>query len=140
MGREIQIKDGHSDVVATWLAFLRKHQYYGVGMKANVWDYGGLDAPTEMDEEAAKVAQMLGEVPLVKLTNGKQHGENLQKLLIDEPFKASWGAYTPSSGATTVPHGAHRVPTKSVHTPGLIKKATPKEATPNTEEKEQPQT
>ena len=37
--RLIQIKDGHPDAVRVWLAFLRKHQYYGVGMKANVWAY-----------------------------------------------------------------------------------------------------
>lgn len=37
--RLIQIKDGHPDVVQTWLAFLRKHAFHGVGMKANVWDH-----------------------------------------------------------------------------------------------------
>ncbi len=40
--RLIQIKDGHPDVVEIWLAFLKKHQYFGVGMKANIWDYEGL--------------------------------------------------------------------------------------------------
>lgn len=37
--RLIQIKDGHPETVELWLAFLRKHQYHGVGMKANVWEY-----------------------------------------------------------------------------------------------------
>lgn len=37
--RLIQIQDGHPDTVEIWLAFLRKHAYYGVGMKANVWEY-----------------------------------------------------------------------------------------------------
>ena len=37
--RLIQIKDGDPQVVQTWLAFLRKHAFYGVGMKANVWDF-----------------------------------------------------------------------------------------------------
>ncbi|KAG5933202.1 mitochondrial 37S ribosomal protein rsm10 [Claviceps sorghi] len=45
--RLIQIKDGHPDTVQLWLAYLRKHQFYGVGMKANVWEFGppgvGLD-------------------------------------------------------------------------------------------------
>lgn len=37
--RLIQIQDGHSETVEIWLAFLRKHAYYGVGMKANVWEH-----------------------------------------------------------------------------------------------------
>lgn len=38
--RLIQIRDGHPKAVHAWLAFLRKHAYYGVGMKANMWEYG----------------------------------------------------------------------------------------------------
>ena len=37
--RLIQIQDGHTEPVEIWLAFLRKHAYYGVGMKANVWQH-----------------------------------------------------------------------------------------------------
>ena len=40
--RLIQIKDGHPETVEIWLAFLKKHAYYGVGMKANIWTYEGL--------------------------------------------------------------------------------------------------
>lgn len=40
--RLIQIQDGHPDVVDVWLAFLKKYQFYGVGMKANVWNYESL--------------------------------------------------------------------------------------------------
>lgn len=40
--RLIQIKDGHPQVVQAWLAFLRKHAFYGVGMKANVWEHESL--------------------------------------------------------------------------------------------------
>lgn len=40
--RLIQIKDGHPDTVELWLAFLKKHAYHGVGMKANIWDYSAL--------------------------------------------------------------------------------------------------
>ena len=39
MKRLIQILDGHPETVEIWLAFLRKHAYYGVGMKANVWEH-----------------------------------------------------------------------------------------------------
>ncbi|KAI1513398.1 ribosomal protein s10p s20e [Pyrenophora tritici-repentis] len=44
MRRLIQIQDGHPDVVKAWLAFLVKHQYHGVGMKANVWEFEGLES------------------------------------------------------------------------------------------------
>jgi ribosomal protein S10 len=40
--RLLQIKDGNLQAVQTWLAFLRKHAFYGVGMKANVWEHESL--------------------------------------------------------------------------------------------------
>lgn len=40
--RLIQIKDGNPQVVQAWLAFVRKHAFYGVGMKANVWEHESL--------------------------------------------------------------------------------------------------
>lgn len=40
--RLIQIHDGHPETVEIWLAFLRKHAYYGIGMKANVWQHESL--------------------------------------------------------------------------------------------------
>ena len=40
--RLVQIQDGHPQAVDIWLAFLRKHQFHGVGMKANVWHFESL--------------------------------------------------------------------------------------------------
>ena len=40
--RLIQIKDGHPETVQVWLAFLQKHAYYGIGMKANMWEFSKL--------------------------------------------------------------------------------------------------
>lgn len=40
--RLIQIKDGNEETVGIWLAFISKHAYYGVGMKANVWSFDKL--------------------------------------------------------------------------------------------------
>lgn len=40
--RLITIMDGEKSAVEVWLAFLRKWQFYGVGMKANVWEFEGL--------------------------------------------------------------------------------------------------
>lgn len=42
MKRLITVYDGNPEVVETWLAFVRRWQYHGVGMKANVWGYEGL--------------------------------------------------------------------------------------------------
>lgn len=39
MKRLISVYDGEPSVVEVWLAFLRKWQFYGVGMKANVWQW-----------------------------------------------------------------------------------------------------
>lgn len=38
--RMIQVQDGNPETVQLWLAYLRKHQYYGIGMKANFWEFG----------------------------------------------------------------------------------------------------
>lgn len=42
MRRLIQIKDGEAETQEVWLAFLRKHAYYAIGMKANVWEFSKL--------------------------------------------------------------------------------------------------
>ncbi|KAF4911634.1 37S ribosomal protein S10 [Colletotrichum viniferum] len=47
--RLIQIRDGNPETVQLWLAFLQKHAYYGIGMKANIWDFGKLDEGKSMD-------------------------------------------------------------------------------------------
>lgn len=40
--RLITVYDGAPEVVETWLAFVRRWQYHGVGMKANVWGWESL--------------------------------------------------------------------------------------------------
>ena len=40
--RLVQIHDGNPETIEIWLAFLRKHAYYGIGMKANVWQHESL--------------------------------------------------------------------------------------------------
>ncbi|KAK3169493.1 hypothetical protein OEA41_008876 [Lepraria neglecta] len=47
--RLIQIQDGHPESVELWLAFLRKHAYYGIGMKANVWQHEKIGVGKTMD-------------------------------------------------------------------------------------------
>ncbi|KAK3391677.1 ribosomal protein S10 domain-containing protein [Sordaria brevicollis] len=57
--RLIQIKDGHPETVQLWLAFLQKHAYYGIGMKANVWEFSKLGVSKAMDESKADVEKLL---------------------------------------------------------------------------------
>ncbi|KAJ5470873.1 hypothetical protein N7530_008230 [Penicillium desertorum] len=57
--RLVQIKDGNPQAVQAWLAFLRKHAFYGVGMKANVWEHDSLDAGKAMDASVAEVEEAL---------------------------------------------------------------------------------
>ncbi|GAM40772.1 tryptophanyl-tRNA synthetase [Talaromyces pinophilus] len=57
--RLIQIKDGHPETVQLWLAFLRRHAFYGVGMKANVFDFDDLDVGGGLDATADDVDKAL---------------------------------------------------------------------------------
>ncbi|KAJ5753826.1 uncharacterized protein N7511_007979 [Penicillium nucicola] len=57
--RLIQIKDGNPQAVQVWLAFLRKHAFYGVGMKANVWETESLDVAKDMDSSLSEVEESL---------------------------------------------------------------------------------
>ena len=49
--RLIQIRDGHAETVEIWLAFLRKHAYYGIGMKANIWEHEKLGERSDFRHE-----------------------------------------------------------------------------------------
>ncbi|KAK1065178.1 mitochondrial 37S ribosomal protein rsm10 [Friedmanniomyces endolithicus] len=114
--RGIEVFDGHAETVAAWLGFLKKRQYYGVGMKANVWEYGGLEVAKDMDAEAERIAESLGEqLDLVYGRRGlMSKEEEVQEMLEVEPFKAQWGAYAAMGGSQSVPNADKRVVTKTV--------------------------
>lgn len=38
-----------------WLAFLKKHAFYGVGMKANVWEFEELGVQQRMDKQLVEI-------------------------------------------------------------------------------------
>ncbi|ERF73833.1 hypothetical protein EPUS_05538 [Endocarpon pusillum Z07020] len=59
--RLIQIQDGHTEVVKVWLAYLRRYAFWGVGMKANVWEFEGLDVAGNMDKAYLDIEQELDE-------------------------------------------------------------------------------
>jgi ribosomal protein S10 len=58
--RLIQIKDGNPQAVQAWLAFLRKHAFHGVGMKANVWENESLDAAKALDASLPEIQKTVG--------------------------------------------------------------------------------
>ncbi|KAL2132664.1 hypothetical protein VTI74DRAFT_3534 [Chaetomium olivicolor] len=57
--RLIQIRDGNPESVQLWLAFLQKHAYYGIGMKANVWEFSKLGVGKEMDKNVQQTEKLL---------------------------------------------------------------------------------
>ncbi|KJR88675.1 mitochondrial 37S ribosomal protein RSM10 [Sporothrix schenckii 1099-18] len=57
--RLIQIRDGNPETVQIWLAFLRKHAYPGIGMKANMWEFEKLGVGKAMDAAAGEAKGLL---------------------------------------------------------------------------------
>lgn len=111
MRRLIQIKDGHPETVSIWLAFLRKYQYFGVGMKANVYDHSGLNVTEDMDQAAKEVEEKLGEKMELfgRLATLSKKGKDLDQILHEQPFKAQWGADAPMGGNQSVPSADKRI-------------------------------
>ncbi|TQS39205.1 hypothetical protein Golomagni_00272 [Golovinomyces magnicellulatus] len=92
--RLIQIKDGDSEVVRLWLGFLRKHAYYGVGMKANVWEFAGVDVAKDMDaaleQNRCEIEPLLAQYAF---QNGSDCGEKLIEVANSENrWQASGGS------------------------------------------------
>ncbi|RDW59271.1 mitochondrial 37S ribosomal protein uS10m [Aspergillus mulundensis] len=57
--RLIQIKDGSPQAVQAWLAFVRKHAFYGVGMKANIWEHESIEIAKNMDQALPEIEKNL---------------------------------------------------------------------------------
>ncbi|KAK0710908.1 hypothetical protein B0H67DRAFT_539899 [Lasiosphaeris hirsuta] len=88
--RLIQIRDGHPETVQVWLAFLQKHAYYGIGMKANVWEFSKLDVGKNMNESMPEVSELLKDKwDHLGYVYKKQGVEDLHEFLHTERVKAS---------------------------------------------------
>ncbi|KAM0714319.1 hypothetical protein Q7P37_010106 [Cladosporium fusiforme] len=115
--RLVQIQDGHPETVALWLAYIQKNKYYGVGMKANVFEHGDLEVSKGMEAEADKISQAVKE-KLNLLGGGsalsKMPAKELQSMIHDEPFKGAYGAYAAMSEAESVPNASERFTTLPV--------------------------
>ena len=86
--RLIQIQDGHPDVVRRWLGFVKKHVWYGVGMKADVFEWEGEDVVKRMDEdeEAVQVGIEKVDWELFGRRKGLESEEEVGKLLAQQGF------------------------------------------------------
>ena len=98
--RLIQIQDGHPETVQIWLGFLQKYAYYGVGMKANVWEYSSLDVGKEMDAQADKLKDKIDDrFKLFGKRKDLADDKELELLMNDEVFKGASGGLAPLGGA-----------------------------------------
>lgn len=86
--RLIQIRDGHPETVQIWLAYLQKHAYYGIGMKANIWEFSKLSPGKQMDAEAATMKTIVDE-KLELLGRDQTLGtvEKVKELLASERYR-----------------------------------------------------
>ena len=127
MRRLIQIKDGHPETVEIWLAFLKKHAYYGIGMKANVWEYNKIgklslivgssqyivltsftDVGKEMDASMEEMKGVMeSEWEKFGRKEGSETAEKVMEILNRENFKTASGGNAPmmkpSKGRSPVP-------------------------------------
>jgi small subunit ribosomal protein S10 len=93
--RLIQIKDGNPETVQLWLAYLRKHQYYGIGMKANMWEFSELGVGKQMEALNEKVENL--ESAFSHLGQVKDIGTQakVEELLASRKFKETVGLVEP---------------------------------------------
>ncbi|KAK0384773.1 hypothetical protein NLU13_7251 [Sarocladium strictum] len=93
--RLIQIKDGRPETVQLWLAYLRKHQYYGIGMKANMWEFSELGVGKQMEALNDKVENL--ESAFSHLGQVKDIGtqQKVEELLASRKFKETVGLVEP---------------------------------------------
>lgn len=76
-------------------------------MKANVFEYSGLDVPEHLDVEAKRLEEKLGQI-------NADGSIGLSKTLHKDLFKAQWGAFGPMSANQQVPTANRRVEREKV--------------------------
>ncbi|KAI1805866.1 ribosomal protein S10 [Daldinia bambusicola] len=86
--RLIQIRDGHPETVQIWLAYLQKHAYYGIGMKANVWEFDSLGTGKKADAQEKSLQQIV-EQKMETFGRDKTPAtvEKVKELLASERFR-----------------------------------------------------
>ncbi|EHL01677.1 putative 30S ribosomal protein S10, mitochondrial [Glarea lozoyensis 74030] len=83
--------DGNPETVEIWLAFIRKHAYYGIGMKANVFEFEALNVGKNMDIEMEKMKDTVDKTwDQVGVAKGnKLTADQIMELVNRENFRAA---------------------------------------------------
>lgn len=86
--RLVQIQDGHPEVVRRWLAFIRKHCWYGVGLKADVFEWEDMNVVQRLDEAAEKAGNADDKVrwDLFGKRKGAAGKSDIEKMLDEKGF------------------------------------------------------
>lgn len=94
--RLVQVLDGDPEVVRRWLAYMRKHCWYGVGMKADVFQWEDMNVTERMDAAAEKAGDASQKVrwELFGRRKGETGKADIDKLLDDSGFGSSQPAVT----------------------------------------------
>lgn len=93
--RMIQIKDGNPETVQLWLAYLRKHQYYGVGMKANVWEFSQAGVGRSMELPESQLKELDPSWSHLGQTKTLGTADKVEELLNSRRFKEAAGLRQP---------------------------------------------
>ncbi|GAM82064.1 hypothetical protein ANO11243_000430 [Dothideomycetidae sp. 11243] len=102
--RHIEILDGHPETVQIWLGFLQKYMYHGVGMKANVYEFGGVNVAKEMDQQADELQERVKErLKLFGRRKDLVKKRDVKHLVHDSLFKGAYGSLGPM-GASQYGH------------------------------------
>lgn len=104
--RLVQAQDGHPDVVRRWLGFVRKWMWYGVGMKADVFEWEGMDVSKRMEEKAANVGDLDKQVrwDLFGRRKSMTSREEVEKTLDSQGFGSKEDPKAPPPRKPEPPH------------------------------------
>ena len=101
--RMIQIKDGNPETVQLWLAYLRKHQMYGVGMKANVWEFGPSHAAASEKGTESQLEELESTWQHLGQTESLGTADRVEELLSSRRFKEAAGLRQPPDAKEQAP-------------------------------------
>lgn len=93
--RMIQIKDGNPETVQLWLAYLRKHQFYGVGMKANVWEFSQSCLNSSNNTRESQLGQLDDTWSHLGQVRGLGTPDKVEEILNSRRFKDAAGLRQP---------------------------------------------
>ena len=102
--RLIQIRDGNPESMEIWLAYLRKHQMAGVGMKANMWEFSEVGVGKKMDVTEQQMKELDDKFAHLAQSRSLGPAEKVEELLNSRKYKEGAGLrQVPSTESPTNP-------------------------------------